>query len=195
MIIQQFLFSRHLNDDEKILYAGHKHFIAVFEDILKLSILGIVFPWVLYAFFYSLFFFWLAVGISIIVYVKMMYILVDWYFDALLITTESLIFVRWHGIFHQESARILYDSIDSVEIEWKGVLSTVLGFGEVQIERENAPTVIIYPQAFPKKLEHAIMNAKQALEERKTGENTEALHGILSELVAQYVKNHGWKRK
>jgi hypothetical protein len=195
VIIQQFLFRGHLDEDEKILYVGHKHWGEIIHSLFKYSLLGIAFPWGMYLFLGGTPFMWLAIVATVLTYIRLMYILTDWYFDAVLVTTQSLLFVEWHGFFHQESTRISYESVESISLETAGVWAVTFGFGTVSIERDSAPVIMMNNIRNPKKLELEIMRGKEKYEDRQTSENTDALHDILSQLVQQHIKKHGWKKK
>lgn len=195
MIFQQLLFSRHLDEDEKILYVGHKHWIEIVRVLFKVSFFGIAFPWLLYVFLGIPPLFWFAVVTTVITYIRLLYVLIDWYFDAILVTSASLIFITWHGLFHQESTRISYESVESISLETEGVLATIFGFGKIAIERDGAEEIEMEYIRNPKRLELEIMRGKESFEEKTTSENTEALKEILSQLVAEHIKKNGWKRK
>lgn len=195
MLFQQFLFNRHLNEHERILYVGHKHWIEIIRALFKVSFFGIAFPWLLYVFLGIPPLFWFAIITTAISYIRLLYILIDWYFDAILVTSESLIFVTWHGAFHQESSRISYESVESITLETEGFLATIFGYGEVGIEREGAEEIKMEYITNPKRLELEIMRGKESFEEKNMSENSEALKEILSQLVAEHIKHHGWKKK
>jgi hypothetical protein len=193
MIIQQFLFRGHLDEDEKIIYVGHKHWGEIIGSLLKYSILGIAGPWSLYLFLGGLPFMWFAFITTGITYIRLMYILIDWYFDAILVTTLSLLFVQWHGVFHKESTRISYESIESISLETSGFLGVTLGFGTLSIERDSAEPIMMENIRNSRKLEFEIMRGKERYEDKQTSQNTDALHDILSQLVKEHIKKHGWK--
>ena len=195
MIFQQLLFSRHLDEDEKILYVGHKHWTEVLSSLFKISFFGVGFPWCFYLVLGAPPLLWFAIAATILSYIRIFYILVDWYFDAILVTTESLLFVEWHGLFHQESTRIAYHSVESITWETEGFWSVMLGYGTLSIERDAADSIRMERISNPKRLELEIMRGKEDHEDRNIGANTDALKDILSHLVADHIKRHGWKKK
>lgn len=136
-----------------------------------------------------------AIIISIIAYTSMMYDLINWYLDAILVTTSSLLIVEWHGLFHNESTRVSYESVESISLEVKGFSALTLGYGDISIERDAAPSLEMSYMSSPKKLELEILKGKEEYDDKNTFENTEALSGILSQLVAQHIKKHGWKKR
>jgi uncharacterized membrane protein YdbT with pleckstrin-like domain len=193
--LDSFLFRKHLEDGEHLLFAGHKHWIEIFWPVSQLAFFGSVFPWGLYLITGAPLFFIGAIVFSIIAYTIILYEITDWYFDALLVTSQSLLLVEWHGFFHKDSTRISYDSVESIALEQKGVLSTIFGFGTVSVERKAAPPLVLKTVTSPKEVEGKIIEGQTSYNERNTSENTEALQGILSELVAQHIKKHGWKKR
>ena len=193
MFFQRILFRRHLNKGEKLWYVGHKHVIEIALLVFKVSFLWLLIPWGLFALTLSTLIMFLAIIISVIVYIRIMYILLDWYFDAVLITSESLMFVKWEGIFHHESSRIDYHSVESISIKQRGILGVVLGFGEISIERRDAPEISMKNIINPKRLELEIIKGKDTHGSQKMGENSDALKDVLSHLVSEHIKKHGWK--
>ncbi|PCI25102.1 hypothetical protein COB57_02700 [Candidatus Peregrinibacteria bacterium] len=189
------IFGRHLDEEETIRYVAHKHYIEVVPDIVKLGFFGILCPWLIALTLTVPAMLWMAGIFSFIIYIRMMYIIFDWYFDAILITSHSLIFVMWHGFFHKESTRVSYESVESIGLEQRGVAAISLGFGEVQIEREAAPEIAFFPARSPKRIEREILRGKEVYEDRNMSENSDALHGVLSEIMAAHIKKHGWKKR
>lgn len=194
MIIQQILFSRHLDEEEKLLYVGHKHWITCFRSLFKISFFAFLIPWLIYVFMGTLPFLFFALFASAIGTIRMLYIFIDWFFDAILITSVSLLFVEWNGFFSQESTRISYESIESIAIETKGVLGAIFGFGIIEIERDGAEAIKMKHITNPKRVELEILHAKEEVAEHEMSENKEALHEILVGIVADHIKKHGWKK-
>lgn len=112
----------------------------------------------------------------------------------MIVTSESLLFIEWHGIFNQESTRVTYGSVESISIETKGFWDVVLGYATISIERDAAPAITIEKIRNPKRLELEIMKGKETYEEKHMSQNSEALHDILSNLVANHIKKNGWKK-
>ncbi len=194
MFFQRILFGRHLEDNEKILYVGHKHWREIVLSLFKISFFGLVFPWGIYLLTGLIGLFWFALLATVIVYIRIIFILIDWYFDAVIVTSESLLFIEWHGIFNQESTRVTYGSVESISIETKGFWDVVLGYATISIERDAAPAITIEKIRNPKRLELEIMKGKETYEEKHMSQNSEALHDILSNLVANHIKKNGWKK-
>ncbi len=108
MIVDSIVFSKHLEKGEHILYAVHKHWIEVIKPTLELAVFGFALPWTLYFIgFNTDFFFWIAVAWSVLAYMRFMYVLVDWYCDAWLITNMSVLVIEWNGIFNNIALPVL----------------------------------------------------------------------------------------
>ncbi len=135
-----------------------------------------------------------AIIVTIITYLRLFYVLIDWYCDAVIVTSESLIFVDWDWLFKRKSTRVSYSSIESIDIEINGFFSMVFSYGRLAIERDAAPSIWMYPVRKPKRLELEITRWKDLHEEVATSQSQDALREILSAMVADHVKKHGWKK-
>lgn len=192
MHFQHFLFRKHLEDDEEIYFVAHKHWIDVLPKFLNVLCFGFLVPWFLYFLFPALF--WVAILWSLIALSKMIYDLCDWYLDAWLATSQSIIDTEWKGLFHYTSSRVEYPSIEGVSYEIVGFWGTFLSFGQTQIDRVSSTNPIILPYTHnPKKVEMKVLECKERFIEEKSKTDSDVLKDILSDMVSHHVRKHGWK--
>lgn len=59
---------------------------------------------------------------------------VGYYLDVWIITTERIIDIEQHGLFHREVSEIAVDRVQNVTVETPGFIATALGFGNVKIQ-------------------------------------------------------------
>lgn len=184
-MIDRFIFKKHLEDGEEVLYSVHKHWIAIVKPSLEVGFFGLALPWSLYFIgFNSEIFFWVAVAWSVMGYLRFLYILVDWYSDAWLITDMSLVAMEWHGIFSNNSARISYDDVEGAAYEIKGFLGTVLRFGNMQIRVMSGSHLNLKNVANPKKAELALLRFQEKYMNEKNMQDSDNLKALLSSMVA-----------
>ncbi len=132
-----FFFKKFLEPEEEIIYVVHKHWWSVVVAVVKFVTLGLIFP---------LMVIWLYPNPYVLLglvawalYVVFIFIqdFIDWYHDALLVTTSNVIDIDWHGFFHNNANRIGYETIEGVSFEIKGMIPTLFQFGDLKITMPN----------------------------------------------------------
>jgi uncharacterized membrane protein YdbT with pleckstrin-like domain len=58
----------------------------------------------------------------------------SYYLDVWIITTERIIDIEQHGLFHRAVSEIAVERVQNVTVETPGFLATMLGFGNVKIQ-------------------------------------------------------------
>src|SRR3989338_5662969 len=110
MIFERLLFAKHLEEEEKIFFSVHKHWIEILRPTLEIGFFGLVIPWGLYLLgFNTIFFFWLAVSWTALAYCRYFYVILDWYSDVWLVTNTHIVEIQWKGFFHNTARRVEYE--------------------------------------------------------------------------------------
>ena len=190
MIIDKILFSRHLEQGEDILYAVHKHWIEAVKPTLEMGFFGILLPWTLY--FIGLntaLFFWISVFWSACASIRFFYILIDWYSDAWLVTSMSIITIEWSGIFSNNSARLGYEDIEGAAYEIKGFGGTILRYGSMTLRMMSGSHAELKNVSSPKRAELAIARFQDQYLSDRNMQDTDSLKALLSSLVASHNRN------
>lgn len=196
LLFQKYIFSGHLDDGEKLFEVFHRHSIEIWGKILSWILLGIITPIIFTYFAHSLEFFyswwwsiiWIALSIPWI-----LYHFIDWYFDALLITNYSLMYVQWHGIFDRESSRIEYEDIKEVNIYTEGILQTVLDYGDIEILSISGGKTRLKNLPNPQNTEQNIRKYKTNFQKFQRFTDSEKMEKILTEMVSSHVWKYGLK--
>lgn len=193
MQIQQYLFRKHLEPDEEIYFAAHKHWTVILPQLTKLAVFFFALPWVIWMLFPP--FFGIAILWNLAGFVKLFYDITDWYLDAWLATSMSIIDLEWKGVFQYTSSRVEYPSIEGVSYQITGFWGTVLNFGNTQIDRISITNpVVLENAANPKNVEMKILECKNRFEEQKNKVDSDGLKDILANMVAHHVKQTGWSQ-
>lgn len=133
----------HLAEDEKVLYEVRRHWYVLLAESFMIALLFLV-PWV--AFFgldilsvelstdegSLLFFFgmlWLFVT-----WMVFMVVWTNYYLDVWIITDRRIIDIEQYGLFSRDMSEFRLDRIQDVTIEVKGILPTLLHFGNVHVQ-------------------------------------------------------------
>ena len=185
------LFTRHLEDDESLVTIIHKHWLLGLIE-LSTPLLIIIASWVfLYAAPVRTAALVVLVGdIALLVWVLRNFL--DYYLDAWIITDQSVIDVEWHGWLHRESTRIDYSSIEGVSYEIQGILGTVFRFGNIKIEKvSTGVTVALESVKNPREVESIILKCQNECLRTKNMKDSSAVKDIISEIVAERMHLKG----
>ncbi|MBI4092940.1 MAG: PH domain-containing protein [Candidatus Kerfeldbacteria bacterium] len=136
-----------MHPDEQILLLRRKHWSVVAHKLLRYLGLALVPPLV----FLALNLFGvryeidadnlsgvlLALGLSIYLLVLWMMFFHDWldyYLDALIVTTERIVRIEQRGLFNRVVADLTLDRVQDVTVETKGFVQTFLHYGSLHIQ-------------------------------------------------------------
>lgn len=182
-----FLFSYYLEDDEKIYYVAHRHPFIFLKAFLKYLFLGVFCPIVLFLFFpdfWMLSLLWIGIG-----FIRLIYIFMDWYFDAWLLTNTSVIDVDWNGFFNRSSNRVEYHMVEGVSYEFLGVMQTIFRFGNTYLQRIGTGGILTLEDAInPKKVETQVLKLQQRFVTEKSYRDHESLKALLTEMIHDHAR-------
>lgn len=68
----------------------------------------------------------------------------DFYFDLNIVTDRRVVDIGHHGLFSRKVAQLLLDDIQDVDAKTKGYLSTLLDFGDVEIQTAGTKPNFIF---------------------------------------------------
>lgn len=183
-MLQSFFFKKHLDDDETIAYAVHKHWLLGLRTLFwpTATFIGLwaLLYWVPDRYvFYGIAF---TAALTVVWWLRNFY---DYYLDAWLITNKGIIDLEWHGWFHRQSARILYSDIQGIEYEIHGILGTLLRFGTISVEKISTGGVVSMPYVKnPRQVESLILQMLEAYMHKKNLKDATTVKDILAEFVA-----------
>ncbi|PIR48769.1 hypothetical protein COU80_03675 [Candidatus Peregrinibacteria bacterium CG10_big_fil_rev_8_21_14_0_10_55_24] len=189
------LFARHLDDDEEVIEIIHKHWVLglkvlFWPTVIFLALWAGLYIAPLRPVFYVVA---LASVITLVWWLRNFY---DYYLDAWIITDQGIIDVAWHGWFHRESSRVLYSDIQGVSYEIQGVLSTLLRYGVVSVEKiSTGSTISLDHVARPRRVESLILQSMEEYLHSKNLKDSKHVQELLSELVAREVQLGTFGRK
>lgn len=193
-MLNRWLFARHLEDDETLVRAVHKHWLiglkALFWPTLLLAICwGVV--WLNpssrgLVIFMS---FW-----AVVILVWWLRNFFDYFLDAWIITDQGVIDVAWHGWFHRQSTRTLYSDLQGVSYEIKGVLGTLLRYGTISTEKiSTGASISLDYVKNPKHIETIILKNMETYLHSKNMKDATQIRDLLSALVAEQINLRGVK--
>lgn len=128
------LFDKLLQEDERIEFVVHRHWISLIYPLVKSLLLGLIAPsLMLWLFANDIYLtliggFWLIAGLIWIVY-----IFLDWHYDVFLATDQHLIEVEWQGFFKNKTNRIRYENVDNISCNATGIFASIFNFADLII--------------------------------------------------------------
>lgn len=189
MIVNRYIFKKHLEEGEEILYAVHKHWMAAVKPLLEVFFFGFLLPWGLYFIgFNTESFFWLAVIWSLFGFGRLIYVMLDWYADAWLITNMSVITVEWNGFFSNLSARSSFEDVEGATYTIRGFWATVLRYGDMTLRLMSGSTFDLKGAASPKKAELKLAFFQNKYMSERNFQDSSSLKDLLADLVAHHSR-------
>lgn len=187
MLLANLFYRAHLNPGENILYVAHVHPITVYKDFITVVFFWLALPGFFYFLMPPLWIVW--VSWAILGGLRLILLFLDWYYDALLITNQSLIDLQWEGIFRRTSTRIEYHTIEGVSYEINGFWATILNHGNLSIERIGSGKIVgLKHVSFPKQVEREILQAQNEFIRNKSFRDHQTLKDLLSSMMEDYSR-------
>lgn len=187
-MLQGFFFQRHLDDDETILMVVHKHWMLGFKTLWLPTTVFVLVWSVLYVVRTQYVVYGISLGAlgTAIWWIRNF---MDYYLDAWVITDKGVIDLEWHGWFHRTSARVLYSDIEGVGYEIKGIAGTLIGYGEMSLEKISSGSAVSMPYVYkPRRVESTILQAMESYMLKKNLKDAKTVQNILTELVTSTLQ-------
>jgi len=189
MDYQEKLFKSYMEDGEEIFMILHHHFIIIFKPILIRLILHVipsVIGWVLFPQIPLIWGLWLSVGI-----IQIIFQIISYYFNALLITNLNIVDVEWHGLFNRSAQRIEYNQIESFAFTVNGFLNTILNVGDVSINKISGNVVEVESIFHPKKSIQILTKIQDDMVSGQNYKEHDNLKNILTNMLRNHIDEHG----
>ena len=194
-VLNSYFFGPHLDDEEEIVVAVHKHWLMGMRALWWPSVVFILVAGVLW-FNHTKY---VIYGISFAeVGVLIWWIrnFLDYFLDAWVITNKGIIDLEWHGWFHRSSARVLYSDIQGVSYEVNGIAGTLFGYGEMAVEKISTGSTINMPYVkTPRRVEAVILECMEAYMHKKNLKDSKTVQTILAEFVAGTLQKQAVENK
>jgi len=159
-----------LNTNETILAVYHRHWFILFLNLFLIGVVGIfVIAAVLILRHYvsaisthplSNIFLWLMIvmlqGVWIAAFIK----ITDYWLDTWVLTNERVIDIVQKGLFKREIAEFKLNKVQDVAFEVKGIIPTLLHYGDVRIQTAGFDrNFIFWTVPNPQEIKNTILKA------------------------------------
>lgn len=195
-------FTKYIPVNQEVLWVIHSHFIVIADKIFLSLIFGFLLPSFLLfyssalrsiaPFYYFEIFF-------LIVFIKIIYDILDWYNDAWVATESWIISVhRW--LFDSKTLSIKYDNIEWIEIIQDWILDTLLRNWKIVIHKIWSENITMEKSFLPydtlNEIEKNIKNLEIVGEEIvEEVDKFDLLIHTLSWIVEDYMWAKGYEKK
>lgn len=197
---EKMFFSKFIPDWSEVKYVVHEHFVVILDRLIILLILFVFIP----TFMYYLSprinelipFSYLEIYL-ILVYIKIIYDIFDWYNDVWIITEKNVIDLKW-ALFYIKVNSVDYESIEWIEIEQKWILDKVLWKWTLVIHKIWDEIFRLREAKIPFEALDEIEKIKEEKEEEPKNEEKEKFELILEALswvVNEYLEVSSLKKK
>jgi hypothetical protein len=162
------------HQNEQIIKIVRRHwfnvlqqFLIFFAIILVLIIAAAITPSITEDFSISQFsniFIFAESTIAILVWIFMFFVWIDYYFDVWIITDERIVNIEQKGLFSRAVSELEFSKIQDVSTDVKGVIPTVLNFGEVYVQTAGtAGKFVFHKIPDPYHIKAIIMNLQKRI--------------------------------
>ncbi len=187
-VLSNFFFGKHVDEEEEILRIVHKHWLLGVKSLWA--------PTLVFAAIWSLLYYvrtkYAVYGVSltaVVIGVWWIRNFMDYYLDAWIVTNKGVVDLEWHGWFHRTSTRVLYSDIQGLEYEIHGITGTILGYGDISLEKISTGNTMTMPYVKnPRGVEVVILEAMERYMHKKNLKDASTVQEILAEFVASSIQ-------
>jgi len=190
MFLQRLLFRKYLDKKETIIHVVHRHWITVQKKMIKIALFGYITPICIIVFIMGalnpanfIFYGWIAVA-----FFYSIYAFFDYYLDAWLVTDLSIIDTRWDGFFRQRSSRVDYESIESVDVDFKGFKESFFNYGTITLIRSSGIHLTMERVYKPQMASHWISKVMSEIIGNKGVKDSEAIKHLLADIIQDHIR-------
>lgn len=184
--LDNYFFTQFLEPGEHIDDVVHHHWWALVKPLSTVIIFGITVPilgmWV-FGGKYTIYvgFLWLLIGIGYLIFH-----LIDWFYDAIVLTNSNILDIEWKGVFHKLANRISYEHVDSVSYTIKGVFPTVFQFGDLIISTTGEGEKGLEKTGNVREIQKTILTACDKAKAAKGQNETDAFKKVIKALISEH---------
>ncbi len=130
-------FLKYVPEWQEIKWVIHKHWIVIFRILFVWICLWVLVPSFLYynsIKLQELLPFYVLEGVLILIFIKVMYEIFNWYNDVWIITNSGVVSLTW-ALWNTDMQTVNYDNIEWVWVEQVWIWDSILNKGDVVINK------------------------------------------------------------
>lgn len=194
-MIGNLTFRIFLEEDERVIKVFRRPFTLAIGPILLKGLVwaGLIYVmWFLYHRYNEVDLRLLWAGVGILAFYQVFGGFFVWYYNAIVMTNEGLIFVKWRKLFDRSYTRIDFHNLDEIEVTKKGVRSFFLNYGTMNFQKVNGgESYGVKKINRPVKVSRIIERYREDMINAKNFTEESALKHLLSQMVQSHVGEHG----
>ncbi|MDD3302991.1 MAG: hypothetical protein PHN31_05510 [Candidatus Gracilibacteria bacterium] len=197
---EKLFFKKYIPEGSDVKYIVHEHFVVIMNRLLVMLIGFVFFPCFFYVesgTFNDLINFNIFEIYLIVIYIKIIYDVFDWYNDAWIVTENNVIDLKWALLYIKVNS-VNFDSIEGIEVEQNGFFDKMLGKGTLIIHKIGDEIFRLKEAKIPFTALEEIekIKDKQKVDpEKEEKEKFEVILEALTGVVNQYLESTGHKKK
>ena len=186
---EETFFNKYVPEWQEVIEVFHRHWIKIIDDIILAIWLGVFIPMFLY--YNSLFlqmnidFIYVEIYLFII-YIVIIYKILDWYNDVLILTNNSVIKLEW-SLFKTKMQTTDYEHIEWVEVDKKWIFDTILKKWDLIIHKFWEEEVILDEASKPYKIVDKIEEITSHIEHPEENDRFDLMMDALGWMVQNYL--------
>jgi uncharacterized membrane protein YdbT with pleckstrin-like domain len=173
------------DDNEKILKVLHRHWFDIAQQFLivflMIAVLGTSLRFLPLILSFNAnsqewypFLLFMESTFSLFVWLYIFFVWIDYYFDIWIITDKRIVNVEQKGLFVRAVSELKFEKIQDVTTEVKGIIPTVLNYGDVYIQTAGEKERFVFRHiGDPYGIKNIIMSLqkeREAQEEKEFGD-------------------------
>jgi len=188
--IKNWGFGGYLDDGENIVHIIRPMGNVPIATVILLGIITGGATWALY--FWNPTWYWLWLIPLVLGIWQMIHVFCRWYFHAIVLTTENILFTNWKNFLHRSSSRIDYWDLDEIEVERIGMRALLYNYGTLSFVKASGGKSIEYKEIRrPHKKAKLIEHFREEMVHHRNFKQDEGIRDLLSELVGRHVDSNG----
>ena len=185
------IFGSKKGEEEKIIKVLHRHWFNVLHQFL-LVILATVVLFFVFIILPTIFtdiqgeqdlermFSFLQNLIMLFVWTYVFFVWIEYYLDVFIISDKKIVNVEQKGLFIRQVSELKYERIQDVAVEVKGIIPTVLNYGDLYIQTAGEKERFVF-RAMPDP--YAIKNLIMGLQKERRRQETDELGEVVLEEI------------
>ena len=193
---EETFFKKYIPEWQEVIEVFHKHFIKVLDDILLALWLWVFIPAFLY---YNSKYIQINIDFVyfeiylIFIYIIIIYKILDWYNDVLILTKSWVTKLDW-SLLKTITTNVDYEHIEWVWVEKNWILDTIFGKWDLIIHKFWEEEIILDEANKPYKIVDKIENITSQIEHPEENDRFDLMMDALWWMVQNYLWNT-WKTK
>ncbi len=181
------------DDDETIMFVFRRPFLfSILQHTWRVLFTGVLAMFLLwYDHVWEYYYVVKIVGVCLFL-IQVISGWAHWYVNAIIMTTEGLVFIKWPKFFHRAYERIDFHNLDEVEVTRNGIKAFFWNYGTLNFQKVNGGEQLSWKYMVrPQKVARRVEHYREVMIDEKNFTEESALKGLLQQMVQTHVGRDG----